>query len=731
MVVSYYGRRTALRECRRLVPTGRDGTTARALANAARELGLDVRALTLPSADLASLPLPAVLHWRFCHFVVLERWSHDSADIVDPARGRTRVSSDEFNDSFTGVALVFSPTPDLTKMSLEAEPRWTHYTSRLSAYKAAIALALACSLGLQLASLAIPLMTAYAVDHVVPSDKVSLLPIIVLGVTLLALNQLVISNLRERILLHLKAHLDLQVTEAFVKQLLALPLDFFDRRGNGDLIGRVASTAVIREAMSSSVLSGFLDATFATGYIVILYMFDARLAFVVAALGLLHATIAFLLTRQLNQRLQRELYARAESYDFLAQTFSGIASLKASGSERRMLERWTPLLAREVAAATNASRMQAGIATLNATTSLLFPLLLLVLGTYLVLARAITLGEMFALIALASGFLAPIGSLVRHAQEVQRAGAHLDRVVDVLNADVEQVPDINLRRARVSGDIKLLNVSFSYDQGSPLVLRGVSLHIPKATKLAIVGPTGSGKSTLAKLLLTLYHPTAGEILFDDSPGDEYDLRALRSQFGVVLQEPALFNGSIRDNISLHDPRMPLDEVRRAAALAAIDDEISMMPLGYHTSVSRGGATVSGGQLQRIALAQAVARHPAILVLDEATSHLDAATEARINARLRSLECTQIVVAHRLSTVADADNIVVLRNGEIVEQGRHRQLVARGGHYAALVDQQLRPTASVAPAVSNASTDTTVAHPVRGRASARLSRVGSMELHPDE
>jgi ABC-type bacteriocin/lantibiotic exporter with double-glycine peptidase domain len=232
-----------------------------------------------------------------------------------------------------------------------------------------------------------------------------------------------------------------------------------------------------------------------------------------------------------------------------------------------------------------------------------------------------------------------------------------------------------------------------------LVLRNISLRIEPGSKIAIVGRTGSGKSTLAKVLLGLYRPISGEVRYDDAPLEEYDLRVLRSQFGVVLQEPALFGGTIRDNIAFHRPEMSLDDVERAAARASIHDDIARMPLGYDTPVVQMSGGVSGGQRQRIALAQALAREPAILVLDEATSHLDAITEGIINANLSQLSCTRIVVAHRLSTIRDADQIVVLEAGEIVEQGRHWDLTARDGRYSELIAGQVSETSASTSTIS--------------------------------
>ena len=322
--------------------------------------------------------------------------------------------------------------------------------------------------------------------------------------------------------------------------------------------------------------------------------------------------------------------------------------------------------------------------------STLAPLLLLWLGTTLVLRGALSVGTMLALNSLAAAFLTPFSSLASSGQKLQLVRAHLERIADVMEAKPEQDPQAVRRPPALRGKIELRGVNFRYDAQGPLVLHDINLCIYPGQKVALVGRTGSGKSTLGKLLLGLYLPTEGEIFYDDLPLRSLNLRELRNQFGVILQESFLFSGSIRENIAFNNPSMGMEQVVQAAQAAAIHDEIARMPMGYETLVAEGATAISGGQRQRLSIARALASRPAILLLDEATSHLDVTTEKVVDRNLSALACTRIVIAHRLSTVRDADLILLLHEGRIVERGTHEALLQRNGYYTKLVQSQLAP-----------------------------------------
>jgi ATP-binding cassette subfamily B protein len=701
MVLGYHGREATVAECREHLGMGRDGTDAAALAAAARAYGLRPQAYSIEPEQLPRVPLPAIAHWNFNHFVVVERCSPrwpGWVEIVDPARGRRRVSAEELDAAFTGIVLTLEAGPGFAGGG-ETRPRpWRSYLAHMLRGRGVPGLLLqilAASLALQLLGLALPLATKLLVDRVIPHRLVGAMETLGAGIAVWAGALLVTNYLRGALLLNLQAKLDSRMMLGFFEHLLSLPFPFFQQRAGGDLMMRVNANSLIREMLTSPTLSLFLDGGFVLVYLAVLALAAPGFAAATLAVGAVQLAILAVSTRRLHGLMQRDLQARAEQESYLVEALHGIATLKACGGEERALELWSSLFLRHLDVTLERGRLSALVDTAMSTLRTASPLALVGLGTARVLAGAMSLGDMLACLAVATAFLAPLSALVANAQQLQVVGAHLDRIVDVLEAAPEQDPRRPRRASRLAGAIATREVSFRYHPRGPLVLDRITFAAAPGQKLGLVGRTGSGKSTLALLLLGFYPPSSGEILYDGVPLADIDLRSLRRQLGVVLQEPHLWSGSVRANIAAHDAGMPLAAIERAARLAALADEITAMPMGYETLLTEGGISLSGGQRQRLALARALAHRPTVVLLDEATSQLDSLTEQQVDRNLSQLGATRIVIAHRLSTVANADQILVLAAGRIVERGTHRELLARGGHYAELAS--LQPAPGGAPA----------------------------------
>jgi ATP-binding cassette subfamily B protein len=682
MILSTFGSSASCESVRQFMDVQRDGTSARVILAAGKEFGLEGKAVSLDIDGLSQIPLPAILHWGFNHFVVLTEWNGKKATILDPGFGRMSLSTKDLDVGFTGVALLFEP---LVAFRPEPEDRahWNRMFAWIRQARLALGKVVSLSFLLKLLALGLPILTAAIVDRVLPLRRWDLLATMSVGVVVFMLAHFAGEISRSYVLSDIKHWLDERMMNSFFDHLLHLPFRYFQSHSTGDLLMRLGSNGAIRDILSQQFLALLLDVGFLAVYLVVLGCYQPSLALVVVALCTLQIALAFFSVRVTQNLVQAEIAAQSRSQSYLVQAIRGIATIKVSCAEGRVSSHWKALLREQLVASSLRDRRGSLMSSAISAVNVGGPLLVLLTGAYMVLNGGLTLGTMLAVNALAAMCLGPLASVVSNVQGLQLAGTHLKRVDDVFRETPEELPPSGMIPARVTGSIELRNISFRYGAHSPLVLDDVTLEIPRGSFVAIVGVTGSGKSTLAKLMLGLYPLTTGSIYIDGRIVSTSELRTIRSEFGVTLQGGFVFNGSIRDNISLNRPDMPLEQVQRAARLAEIDADIEKMPMGYETVLAEFATNLSGGQLQRLCIARALAGNPEIMIFDEATSELDAKTERRIHSNLSGLNCTRIVIAHRLGSVANADKIVVMAAGKIVESGTHENLLAKGCHYQEL------------------------------------------------
>jgi ATP-binding cassette, subfamily B, bacterial len=686
MTLALHGRHVPLAEVRTVAGTDRDGVDALALTRAAAYFGLRARGVRLEPHELPLLAPGTILHWELNHFVVLESADARGATVVDPSRGRRRITSETLGKAFTGVAIELEPATGFATAARVSRNRWRHLTPVLQR-RGLLAGVIGLSALVQLFALALPILTAVVVDRVVPHSDRSLLLAVSLGLLAMVAFNLLTSLLRGWQLLHLRTRVDLHISRRFIEHLADLPYSFFLQRSTGDVMMRLNSNATVREILTSSMLSGVLDGATVVIYLAVIAARSVSLGLIVLGVGAAQVLVVLLARRRYQRLMAENLQAQSRSQAYLAQLLAGIETLKVSGAERMAVEHWTNLFSREVNVSLARGRVSAIVDACLSGLRVGGPVLILAWGAEQVLNGSLSLGTMLALSALAAGFLQPLTTLVGNGLQLQSLSGYLARINDVLDAPREQ-EGIEVRPAgRLSGAIRVDDVHFVYGPLAGEVLRGVSLDIAPGQMIAIVGRSGSGKSTLANVVLGLHAPTSGAVLHDGVDLRSLDARSVREQIGVVTQSPYLFATSVRENIGAFDPGAGVDDVREAARLACIDADIVAMPMGYETQLSDGGASLSGGQRQRIALARALVRRPSILVLDEATSDLDSVTEAQVIENLATLRCTRIVIAHRVSTIASADLIVVMEAGVVVQQGTHTDLMRQDGLYHTLVSMQ--------------------------------------------
>jgi len=691
MVMAYHGKEVKLAVVREAMGIGRDGVSAKSILDTAERYGLAGRGIKVDIGQIKLLKRATILHWEFNHFVVFDRVIDDTVRIVDPATGPRDVPLAQFAKAFTGVAIELTVTPRFTKQKYE-KGRLKRYVHELLSEKGLFSRVIMVSLFLRLVSLALPLMTGMIIDRVVPRSDYSLLWVCLGTLGGMVTFNLIAEVVRAHLLLHLRISLDTRMTLGFLDHMVSLPFSFFQRRSTGDLMMRVDSNGTVREIVTSKSMSAIIDGLFVLLYAGVIFYVNPMLGVITILMSFAEALV-FLCARPTFQRLlAASLDKQAKAHSYMVQLLGGIETLKCAGAERLGLEKWSNLYTDELNIKMRQARAQCYVDGLRGAVAALGPMLILTIGATAVMSGKMYLGTMLAMNSLATSLFGPLSALVGSALELQLVKGHMDRIDDVLQTSVEQDRDKAQLPPRLRGHVTVKNLSFKYGEQAPLVVQDVNLDIPPGAAVALVGPSGSGKSTLLNLLAGLYKPVKGDISYDGRPLLEMDLRAVRQQIGVVPQHPFIFGGTMRENIALGAPGAALDRISHAARLACLHDDIAEMPMTYDTVVSDGGGSLSGGQRQRVAIARAILRNPTLMLLDEATSALDNATEAKVIENLEKLRCTRITVAHRLSTIRNADVIIVMDKGRVIETGNFNELAARGGLFTQLLaaSQSINP-----------------------------------------
>ena len=682
MVLAYFGKHLPLTEVSSVLGTHLGVTDAAQLLDTARWYGLLGRGIRIEDErEFSKLPRGTILHWKFNHFVVFDRDAGRQLKIIDPGKGLRSVSKEEFSKSFTGVALVFSPS-DSFELS-EERSGLKRLSTKIFGHRADLLKIASITVLSQVFVLALPVAIGIIVDRVVPHRDVALLNVLVLGVVMIIAYKLACSIFRQLLLVRLRTTLDAEMTFGFFDHLISLPYHYFVQRSSGDLMLRIQSNSMVREVLTSGAVSVLLDGSLIGIYLLVLALSDLRIAMVTGVLGATRIGI-FILVRYRQRALAAEtVEARSKSRGYELQMINGIETLKGSGRDENALEAWSNLYVDELNALHREGTLNAWVNSALETLSTASPLVLLAFGAHLVLGNEMSLGKMLALVALGAGFLDPLSSLISTSLSIERLRGVLSRIDDVVDTPREQTRSEKIPVQSLSGQIEIEDVSFRYSPISPMILKHHTLFIKPGQFVAVVGASGCGKSTLVRILFGLYPPTEGIVRYDGVDLSRLDLRRVRSMMGIVTQDSYIFGTTVRQNIALAEPSAPLTKIKAAAIKASIHDEIMALPMGYGTLLADGGASLSGGQRQRLAIARALFGRPKLLLLDEAMSAVDSVTEKRIFDQLHRLDATKVIVTHRMMNVVNSDTILVLDDGQIVERGTHVELMKNPGLYREL------------------------------------------------
>lgn len=687
MILGYYGRHAPLEELRVACGVTRDGSSAGNLLRAARSYGLTATGYKLELDDLREQQPPFVIFWQFYHFVVVEGFTNDGVVLNDPAGGRRMCEFEEFDRAYTGVCLTFRPGPEFMP-SNDVPATSSILRSQLSDSWGAVAFVILAGLALVVPSIALPAFTKTFIDEVLVSKSNAFGVWIAAGMAASIAVQVALLELQQHAILRLQAKLALSNASRMLWHVIHLPMTFFAQRSPAEIANRVAICDRIAELLSSRLAASAIGVVAALFYLALMAWYDRFLAVVslgIAALNILALRIVA------HHRSDANAALLQEEAMLLGSSVSGlerIETLKAGGSETTFFMKW---LGRQARVTNARQRFAVPSQVLNAVPRLLVTVniaAILTLGGLRVIEGAISIGTLFAYVLLMELFIAPFTTFVELGAEVQEMDGDVRRIEDVLRYPADPpstVPRID--RVRLAGELELRSVSFGYNRHAQPSVKEISFVIAPGRRVALVGPSGSGKSTIAKLVSGLFTPWSGTVLFDGVVREAIDPALLATDVAFVDQEISLYPGSVRSNLTLWDPAVSDAAVERAARDACIHTDIASRPEGYEATMAEGGINFSGGQRQRLEIARSLVRDPALVVLDEATSALDPLTEFLIDESLRRRGCACLVVAHRLSTIRDADEILVLDNGTIAERGTHDELVALNGRYLKLVRSQ--------------------------------------------
>jgi len=667
MVAKYHGHDVDLNGLRQRFSLSMAGATLRSIMGLADQMGFGTRALRVELETLRKVKAPAILHWDLNHFVVLKKVTHKGIVIHDPATGKREFGFAEVSKHFTGVALELTPTKQFQKIEAKQKTKLSHLWSRMEGFWPAVLQVFLLSVALQVAVFAAPFYLQLIVDEAIQTADRDLVTVLALGFGALLVIQTAITALRSWALQSIGFLLSFQMVGNLVRHLLRLKTDYFEKRHVGDILSRVQSVQPIREAITTGLISTFIDGAMAIIAAVILFVYSPLLATVVIAALVLSLLVTFALYPAQRRRIEEQIIVSAKEQSHVMESLRGATTIKLMGREAEREATWRNLYAEVTNVGFSVGKYQIGMTAAQSLITGLQTILIVYLAARIILSGdGFSVGMLFAFMSFRQTLTDRTLALINQIIQFRLLSLHFDRIGDIIHAQSDMDDSAMALSHDGPGALGVRDLSFRYGAADRWILENVSLDIEAGSFVALVGASGGGKTTFLKVLLGLYEPTEGEVSLDGRKATPELYRAWRANVGVVSQDDQLLSGTIADNIAFFDPDLDMELVQQAAQAAQVHEDIQLMPMQYLSLVGDMGSTLSGGQRQRILLARALYRRPKLLFLDEGTANLDPETEAQIADLIADLPVTRIIVAHRPALVEKASQVYTVGGGDIIK-----------------------------------------------------------------
>ncbi|KAB7725708.1 NHLP family bacteriocin export ABC transporter peptidase/permease/ATPase subunit [Rudanella paleaurantiibacter] len=693
IILGHFGKFVPLEKLRIACGVSRDGLKATNIIKAAKQFGLESKGYAKSVEKLMQIETPAIIFWNFNHFLVLEGFTKKKVFLSDPAQGRYSVTYDEFDEAYTGVVLTFKPTEQFEKGN-EKRGLASSLASRITNSKLSIVYILLASLFLVVPGLVIPSFIKIFIDkYLVNGHADFVMPLLLIMASVLAINAVLV-YIQQYYLLKLETKLALATSSKFLWHVFHLPISFFTQRYSGEIGNRVSLNDKVARLLSGDLANAALNVIIVVFYAVLMFSYDVPLTLIGIGMALLNVIALKFVSRA---RKDGSRMLSNETGKLLGTTTSGISmieTLKASGRENDFFTNWIGYMAKVTNAQQELGWLTIRLNVLPPLITSLTTTLILGLGALRIMDGEMTLGSLVSFTFLMGNFIGPVNQLIAVGTMLHETESDMGRIDDVMNYETDEqfkgsaviaTHQAEAAQNKLVGYFEMRNVTFGYNTTIAPLIENFNLKVKPGSRVALVGGSGSGKSTVAKIASGLYPLWSGEVLFDGKPKSEFPRHVITNSVAVIDQEVLIFNGTIKENISFWDATIPDKHIIQSARDAAIHDIVSVRKDGYDSSVMEGGSNFSGGQRQRLEIARALATNPSILIMDEATSALDPTAEKIVMDNIKKRGCTCLIVAHRLSTIIDCDEIIVMEYGKVVERGTHGELMKKNGVYAHLIE----------------------------------------------